>query len=252
MSPEDLGNKRAATTLSGVLGDFFPPDDPLSWWLYRLAVVRDDVAFEVISLAPPSAPDNTEEVWRVTYFLRRISISLLEADSVFAAEVGAFLKNNAAGLDKDEKMKVRGAIQTLNKAKPTLEVIRQAMGGHVRPANVDGVIAKHAKRDGSGALPLAQIERDTRPVEQRVLAEHQDWPCQAVHGPTLGETCYRHLTASGLLFAWPDVKTPGQLDAKVRDICSLLAACVDAALQAIDILLWGWWRERGERTWAAP
>ena len=75
----------------GRLALFFPPDDPESPWMLRLMIIRDDLNFELngTRLGPS---DRVDEVWRSTYFIRRISVTLLEAASVLGHEVGRVAK----------------------------------------------------------------------------------------------------------------------------------------------------------------
>src|SRR5260221_7424446 len=119
---------------SAMLPQFFPPDDPDSYWLLRLAIIRDDLRYELHSLGL-NLTDGLEEVWRTSYFLRRISITLLEARSIFEWEIGRLTKHPPNRLFKAMTPRLRRAIAILTKAKSTLEQLRNAVGGHVRPQN---------------------------------------------------------------------------------------------------------------------
>src|SRR5216684_1550382 len=78
--------------LKARLDEFFPPDHPDTPWLLRLAVLRDDIAYEVdrISLKPGASP---ADVWISAYTLRKLAITVNEVKHAFTRDVQRWLKS---------------------------------------------------------------------------------------------------------------------------------------------------------------
>jgi hypothetical protein len=76
----------ALLTYKAALSRLFPRDDESSHWMLRLAMIRQDLKLEVSQIAL-SENVTRDDLFRTTYFLRRISISILEAESVMARDL---------------------------------------------------------------------------------------------------------------------------------------------------------------------
>jgi len=207
--------------VSGTLQTFFPPNHEDSPWLLRLMIIRDDISFEVEHLALKES-DGPEEVWRTVYFLRRLSVSLLEAKNILAHELSTLVKASS-----DEAMKALGphlreAISRVVAVEDVLRPLRDSLGAHVRPSNAD-------KNEVS--------------VEARVLRNH---PLLEGSVPVLQstkETSYRNLSQTSLLFAWPDADDDSTLEAKhVALQQAVLSAAGDVMRVADAVLVYHWWR----------
>jgi hypothetical protein len=86
------------------LADLFPPDDPNSSWLLRLAVLRDDFTYEVnrtfetertstyeVKMMAVREDDPTG-VWCRVYGLRKLAITIREVKNIFSHEVIQYLE----------------------------------------------------------------------------------------------------------------------------------------------------------------
>lgn len=164
------------------LGNMFPHDAPNSRWLYRLAVLHDDLRFELNGLLfNPGVPD-IDAAWRVSYFLRKISISIGEARDIWVAHVGAFLKEHHPA-SRDQLLKGGELlVQTAEKLRP----VRDAVGAHVRPSN-----AKPKDEKGEAAA-------DT--FERNALRDFADWSGPAQMSTRVLDSTYRGLTMTSTMF----------------------------------------------------
>lgn len=207
--------------VKGLLSDLFPVDHPATPWLLRLMIIRDDVDFEFrnLWLDKNAGP---EESWRCTYFIRRMTVSLMEALAVLACEGGKESKRA-----KDEVMvalgpHVRDTTEALEEAARLLEPVRNAVGAHLRPQNVD-------PKGGS--------------VEARVIKN-----CPKLQGEArvcledLQKSSYRSLTVNSLAFVWPEVQTDEEYVQRLRDLRDGLLTSVQKVIGAIDgLLVRHWW-----------
>lgn len=200
----------------GKLVEFFPPDDPDSPWLLRLMIIRDDLDFEVrnLGLKEDAGP---EDAWRTTYFLRRISVTLLEAASILGHDVG-----KAAKKPEDEAMKklapsLREAINIVNSHREELERLRDSIGAHVRPQNAD---------------------KANPGVEKRVLEQlaNMAGTIRTNHS-SLANVSFRELSVNSLLFAWPDADDDAKIIAKHEALQKAIFAAAPEVLNVIDSLL---------------
>lgn len=199
----------------GKLVEFFPPDDPDSPWLLRLMIIRDDLDFEVrnLGLDKDAGP---EDAWRTTYFLRRISVTLLEAASILGHEVGKVAKK-----PEDEAMKklapsLREAINIVHSHRGELERLRDSIGAHVRPQNAD--------KDPD--------------VEKRVLEQLPNMAGTIrMNHSSLANVSYRELSGNSLLFAWPDADDDAKIVAKHEALRTAIFAAVPEVFSVIDSLL---------------
>lgn len=200
----------------GKLVEFFPPDDPDSPWLLRLMIIRDDLDFEVrnLGLKEDAGP---EDAWRTTYFLRRISVTLLEAASILGHEVG-----KAAKKPEDEAMKklapsLRQAINVVNSHRDELKRLRDSIGAHVQPQNADTANPGVAKR------VLEQLPN----MAGTVRLNHSGFR----------DVSYRQLSGTSLLFAWPDADDDEKIVAKHEALRTAIFAAVPEVFSVIDSLL---------------
>jgi hypothetical protein len=114
------------------LSRLFPHGDPRSPAMWRLAIIRDDLDHEVQSMVAPSDADD-EAPWNHSYYLRRLCISLLEAKSVFDADLGPMLKNANGPLREVMRKPIASLSGRLAKSEPMIRNLRNALGAHVRP-----------------------------------------------------------------------------------------------------------------------
>jgi len=208
--------------IKATLAELFPPDDPNSSWLLRLAVLRDDLEHE---LKPkPGGDDEARGMWLQIYGLRKLSITLDELKNIFSHE--AFLQTVDWPVDV-----VRGvreltvAVEDLTKK---LQPIRDALGAHVRPAN-----AVHTKPK---ADPTPEVLRAHSGMEIEVVLDMK----------TGSETSLCGLTSLAFVFAWPEVRTNEDYARRRSEIgpMALLKPAM-AIRQGIDLLLAHHWSGRG-------
>jgi hypothetical protein len=85
---------RPILTYKRKLSELFPPDDPTSSWMLRLAILRDDLEHEYAEMGPPVHPNepSMREVWRTMYSARKICVTLEEVRNIFVKEASAFVK----------------------------------------------------------------------------------------------------------------------------------------------------------------
>jgi hypothetical protein len=205
------------------LAEFFPPDDPHTSWLFRLMVIRDDLAFETENLMwveDEKHGDRKEDraTWKTSYFIRRLSVSLLEAWNIFTHDVTSFIKQLD---DNDGKMiahPLRQAIKDIERVKPTLKNMRDVLGGHVRPKDdaVPTVI-----RSWSATAGRITISRDPQAIS------------------------YCGLTKEVIPFAWPDVADETALVARHQEFHAALMIATQETSSVIDIVLQYKWKKLG-------
>jgi hypothetical protein len=214
-------NVNEPLSVSGRLADLFPPDHPDSPWLLRLLILRDDIWYEIINL-PLGADSTSDDVWRCSYFLRRLSVSILEARAILAYEGG-----KASKRARDEVMvglapHIKDVIANVEQVVQTLDPIRNAIGAHMRPQNADS---------------------DGPCVESRVLQNLPNLAGEAtVSFGTLDQTTFRKISMNALLFAWPDIDTDEKHEQRHDELHSALTSSVPGVLRSIDALLVRhWW-----------
>ena len=207
------------------LAQLFPsghPDSPVMW---RLAIVRDDLAWELDSVnAATNAAANgiradfRDVLWRMNYYVRRLSVSLLEGKSIMDSDIVKRHKKQAQEHAHRDPL-YRGLVELTNKLNEfdaLVRPIRDALGGHVRPKEAAAGLLVHGSSEGH--LHVNDLN---------------------AYG-----TSYREFTYLALLFVWPDVidfpSLMGKLDTffqpVMRETVHLLAA-IDGVLNAfwIDI-----------------
>jgi hypothetical protein len=195
--------------------------------MWRLAVVRDDIDREFDGITTPKTGE-VERAWEHAYFMRRLSVSVLEAKSLFDHDISLMLeKDSLRGVDQDY---VRGRLRelktTLDAIEDLLRPVRVALGGHVRPNS-----ANPAKSD-------AAIESyDVRGLRTYARAEGV---VTLNRGAAIG-TCYRDFTAFAFYFVWPEATTQAALRAKIEEFVPRVEDAVRQILSAIDGVLYAFW-----------
>jgi hypothetical protein len=209
------------------LRELFPYDNEYSAALWRLAVVRDDIDRELDGIAIPADADE-ERVWEHCYFLRRLTVSILEAKSLIDQQVSKMLKYQARRNSGRARMHeaVKALMERLSDAEALLRPMRDAFGGHVQPnaANPD---------------PNTTESYDVRGL--RTYAE-SDVTVTFNTRSTLG-TNYRNLTKVAYLHAWPDVVDAATLLARTDEFQAGLRV-VRGLLSTIDAVLYAFWIDR--------
>jgi hypothetical protein len=208
-------------SVKGRMAELFPLDNPATPWLIRLMIIRDDLQYEFQNLLLATDASKVD-IWLYSYFLRRMSISLMEARSVLSCEAGKESK-----LAKDDLMNslapdVRAAVAVLDEASCLMKPLRDAIGAHVRPQNVD---------PAGGAVEVRVLRNwDTLEGEARFcLADFEHSSCQS-------------LTFASLAFAWPDVDSIEKYKLRNTEIRDAVFSSVSKVIWAIDcLLIRHWW-----------
>lgn len=182
------------------LSRIFPPDDPDSPWLIRLAILRDDFSYELsqIGLKPDDPPD---AVWRSTYMLRKIGITIGEVTSIFRSEVARRVPDIEVAHGRPIAQKITEAIELVRAAhelfKPTT--------GRFLPRN-------------------------------RAYRRRQQWA--AAYWRTTVRQRARAGTSAAFLFAWPDVKSVDDYGRKHDELSAKLFACMGPLVHTIDFMFY--------------
>jgi hypothetical protein len=190
--------------------------------MLRLAIIRDDLAFEVQSL-PLTSESSADDVWRTSYFVRRASVSLSEVSNIFRHEVT--LLNGEAGADpilRNAQKILNVAIEELDQHRSTIEAVRNSVGAHVRPDNAARSLDVAARVLANYPALIGEVDIDF---------------------VSLPSTSYRGITRNALLFAWPEVVTDEDFARAHRNLANAILRCAGRATEAIDLLLARhWWR----------
>lgn len=150
----------------GKLSELFPPDDELAPALARLAIIRHDLGFELreLELHSESTPD---DVYRLTYFLRRISISLCEAENVLNHNLGKYLKLGKHGANAATTKALNDLRAEVLAARPVLEGVRDVIGAHLEPKNDKD---RRASNRARGPPHARRLEAQCHDRQQEVRA----------------------------------------------------------------------------------
>jgi len=213
-------------TFRAKLSEFFRPDHPDATWLLRLAVLRDDLAYELerVSL---SRDDPPEEVWRCAYTLRKLAITISEVKNIFSYEVQRALADQAHPVPQPLRDGLKNAVKLIEEADAFMQPIRDGLGAHVRPSNATQTNPKH----------------DPTPA---ILRAHGDSKFEVRLDMQTGRTTsLRQLTAASFLFAWPDVVTEDDYYRKQKELRDKLFGCFDDMVHGIDALLYRHWTSEG-------
>jgi len=182
-------------------GQLFPADNPLSPLMLRLMIIRDDLDFEMNGIMLRDE-DGLERVWQNTYFMRRISSSVCEAQNVLRQlEFGTFVKEQWKRTVVDVKVKeVTKELGELN------DLLGPELGGHVRP----------------GELVVG-------------LRTHKDWKAVIVRNLASSyATTYRRFTMISPMFVWQEVVDQATYAAKHEALASAVPRAVGALLPTLS------------------
>jgi hypothetical protein len=209
------------------LGDMFPHDAHHSPWLYRLAVLHDDIRFELAELLlEPDAPDIA--AWKTSYFLRRLSISIDEARHIWVKHVVNYLEEHRKRIPSEVDDRLIAAGKLLVETADKLRPVRNAVGAHVRPSNA------RPKEAGNG--PQLSGEEAAEAFEREALRSFDDWegPAQ-MSAVDVFDSTYRGLTITSAMFAvgTRDLEALRKWHTELR-----LIECCYTILNAIDLLIY--------------
>ena len=165
-------------SVKGRLADLFPPDNPATPWLVRLVIIRDDLQYEFQSLLLATDASKVD-VW--LYSFAPSQGRLVHG----GASVLSFDASKESKRAHDDLMNwlapdVRAAVAALDKASSLMKPVRDAIGAHVRPENVNPA--------GKFLHNWESLEGEAR----FCLADFEQSSC-------------RSLTFASVAFAWPDV-----------------------------------------------
>ena len=205
------------------LSEFFPMDDPLAPWMFRIAIVRDDLAYEIKGLGL-DADASEEDTWRCAYFIRKLSVSLDEAAGLFQHEVqkyGKGLLQESPRLAKTISMARKQLVQT----REAIKVVRDALGAHIRPANA---LSKEARTVTNAEGKMLGALGDEGGVVRVDFRDKQ-------------RTSYQGITQLSLFLLWPEASTLAQIFEKHEQVRDAIVFGGRAAMHAIDVVLASYW-----------
>ena len=206
------------------LVQLFPHDHPHSGAMWRLAIIRDDLSHELRRCA--ISRDSDDELgWEHSYYIRRLSVSVLEARSLFQHEIPVVFKEllRAPG-NKPWRAKIKEVTKRLDELAKTLEPFRDALGGHVRPNNAN------------------QDKENVESYDVQGLRNLASWTADIVIDKKTGYgSTYRAFTKSSYLFMWPDAVSQEALGPKMLARYERVAGTGIRVLAAIDGLLYAFW-----------
>lgn len=228
-------------TTPRTLLQLFPYGHERSPLMWRLAIVRDDIAFEfdgaafaVGDAARSIGSDHGEAMWRIGYFIRRLSVSVLEALNMLDAPGGVMQTHQLQAEQYSHREGLHRGLRDLRKklgeVDKLLKPIRNSIGGHVRPNDAN-------PKKGADA---------TESIEVQGLRTHWNTPgnLQINRNPPLG-TSYRDFTGIALQFAWPEVTEFEHLMTKLTTFFAPLVGATHHLLVAIDAVLYAFWLDIG-------
>jgi hypothetical protein len=222
-----------AIALERTLVQLFPSDNPDSPTMWRLAIVRDDMGWEydnqMASLSSAGAGDS-DSFWEWVYFMRRMSVSVLEAKRIFDGAVTARFKKQAR-IHNHRKAFYESILEMtrkLDEVVKALAPIRNSIGAHVRPND-------------------ANPEKGTTPFEVRGLETHKaSGGVVRLNGRgQMYGSSFRDFTKLSILFAWPEVTDNVGLRAMAATFIKPLAEATSHLLVAIDAVLYTFWLDIG-------
>lgn len=203
---------------SASLDKLFPPDDPDTLWLLRLAILRDDLTHEVEHLGLTSDAA-VKDFWRSTYAIRRLSLIVGEVNNVF---VNLVLKQHLHKLrprSGDEFAdRLEALIKRVDEGYVLLEPIRNSLGGHVQPKNALGAQVPD---------PIPTVIRNFggSPIALRL------------DKATGMGTSLHELSTHALFFIWPDVTNFDKMEKRHKQLSVTLFECVTSIMHGIDAIL---------------
>jgi hypothetical protein len=192
--------------------------------MLRLAIIRDDLSFELAHLGLKEE-DGSEEVWRCNYFIRKLCITMLEAVGVFSQDVQKLANRGRASLPPKLPALLTRAREILDEARPILEPIRNTVGAHVRPSNAD---------PGRAAEELT--------VEAEVIGHHASYPVHVrIDFKTPEQMTFRGLTVVSTFFAWPEAKDFPAVIERHKELRKHLMLAGRSLLGTLGVLLVDYW-----------
>ena len=203
------------TEVKAKLQEFFPPTDDNSPWLLRLAIIRDDVHFE---FSNTHRKLEGQDDWLLTYNLRRLTASLMEAKHVLVHNVQGYLK---AGEKTDATLanlavQVRNVIKDVEAACELLKPIRDSIGGHVEIKDALKVLSNHPLLEGSVTV-LGHSESNS----------------------------YREVSKYSVLFTIPDADTDEKVHSSFDKLRETLETAATGVVHVADGVLTYYWIKLG-------
>lgn len=209
--------------------------------MFRLAVLRDDLDYEVrkLGLRPHSG---TTEVWRSAKALRHIAVIISEARNIYRGKIDHWLPGS--DLDEDAKHMLKEWGHAIDAALTVVKPLRNAFGGHINPE--DPAKGQEEKQTHFGRMVRAL---------GRV-------PVSAVLGlGASGErkhTQMHSITAEYFIFLWPQIldarpgEDPPSHDEvsrryweKHQEFHTALRTCLPKIVNTADALLHYFWSSLG-------
>ena len=208
------------------LVEFFPIDDPLAPWMFRIAIIRDDLAFEIDGLGL-SADASEAEVWRCSYFIRKLCVTLFEASGLFEQQVQKYANAQCRVSPKLTDV-ISRARKQLVETRGIIEPIRNSLGAHIRPT-----------------YALSGEDRLLPNVEARMLASlRTEGGTVCLDFKDNRRTSFRGITRLSVFALWPNATSLEEIFDEHRKLSKALLLGGRAALHAIDIVLASYWIER--------
>lgn len=171
------------------------------------------------------ADGDPDALWRFAYFLRRLSVSVLEAKHLFDAEIGRTLKRQARQHFHRRPLyrNFLELIKKLNSIEKILEPVRNSLGAHVRPED-------------------ANPEAGTESYAVRGLRTHRGMSGEIiVNDAAQFGTSYREFTRYSFLFPWPEVVDGDGLNEKATSFVQPVLETTRHLLAAMDAVLHTSW-----------
>jgi hypothetical protein len=220
---------------SRLLVQLFPPENVDSPKMWRLAIVRDDIDWECDSMREATARaainGDPEAHWQFAYYLRRLSVSMLEAKRIFDAG-----DSGSDGITRKLKLQARlhphrrefyQAIVRLTtklaKVERLLLPIRNSIGAHVRPND-------------------ANPDKATESYEVRGLRAHGGHRGEIhLNKASAFGTSYREFTRLAPFFCWPEVVDSESLQRKLPEFIQPVVETTRHVIAGIDAVLYAFW-----------
>jgi hypothetical protein len=211
------------------LADFFPPDNPLTSWMFRIAVIRDDLAFEVQGLGLKEDADEGE-VWRCNYFVRKVCVTLQEAAGVFAQELQTYGNRRRTQSPRLTEM-ISRAREVVVAARSIVDPMRNALRAHVRPPHFFARFRPSPDAQQLTTTPLNRLADQLATI----IVDFGD----------KRRTSYRGATSVASFLAWPDVGSLKELTNNQERLRNAILESASASIGAIDVVLAGFWVDLG-------
>jgi hypothetical protein len=206
-------------------GDSFPANNPLTPWMFQIATIRDDVAFEVHGLVC-AQEDDGDAIWRCNYFLRKICISLREAATLFNQKVQPY-GNRCRAQSPKLGVVISRARQAIEAALVEVKPIRDTLGAHIRPPGAG---------EGRGT------KRSTNKAWQHLATQTA---AIVVDFEDKRRTSYRGATYLSSSLAWPDAASLQEIMDSHMRLQNAVETSARAAIGAIDVVLAQFWVDIG-------